>query len=455
MEKLNVYIETYGCQMNVNDSEVVASVLVSRGCNLTPEAEAADLVVINTCAIRENAEVRILGRIGYFRALRAKTKPGLLIALIGCMAERLKEELLDPAVGVDIVVGPDAYRELPELVELARRSGRAINTQLSRTETYSDIEPLRFDGNGISAFTSIMRGCDNMCTYCVVPYTRGRERSRGPESIIREVRQLSRAGYREVTLLGQNVDSYLHRPPGSEPWPFARLLGEVATAVPGMRVRFATSHPKDITEEVLQTMARHENICRHIHLPFQSGSNAVLKRMRRTYTRELYLEKVESIRRMLPGCAITTDIIAGFCGETDADHRATLSLMEEVVFDGAFMFMYSERPGTYAAKHLPDDVPEPLKNARLQEIIARQNEASLATNQRDVGREFSVLVEGPSKRNAEEFCGRTSQNRMVVFPRGQARPGDYVRVVVDSATQTTLRAHLQEERAGVENIAER
>ncbi len=447
MEKLNVFIETYGCQMNVNDSEVVASVLASQGHALSPSVEAADLVVINTCAIRDNAEVRILGRIGYFRSLRAKEKPGLLIALIGCMAERLKEELLEPAVGVDIVVGPDAYRELPGLIVQAQQSGRAINTQLSRTETYDDIEPLRFGGNGISAFTSIMRGCDNMCTYCIVPYTRGRERSREPGSIVREVLGLQAEGYREVTLLGQNVDSYRYRHPEGAHWPFARLLGEVAAAVPDMRVRFATSHPKDITEEVLQTMASHENICRHIHLPFQSGSNAVLKRMRRTYTRELYLEKVESIRRILPGCAITTDIIAGFCGETDADHRETISLMEEVVFDGAFMFMYSERPGTYAAKRLADDVPESVKNARLQEIIALQNAASMATNLRDVGREFSVLVEGPSRKDPEEFCGRTQQNRMVVFPRGHAQAGDYVRVVVDDTTQTTLRAHLKEDRS--------
>lgn len=433
-----VYIETYGCQMNVNDSEVVASVLGTHGYRVTEWEEEADVVLINTCAIRDNAEVRIRGRLAYFKALREERCPQMLVAVLGCMAERLKKELLVPATGVNVVVGPDAYRELPRLLEEARHSGQSIDTRLSKTETYADIVPLRYGTNGISAFTSIMRGCDNMCTYCVVPFTRGRERSRGSRSIVREVLDLHAKGFREVTLLGQNVDSYRFDDGKGGITSFPDLLEEVAQAVPSMRIRFATSHPKDITDEVLYTMAMYENICQHIHLPVQSGSTVMLERMRRTYTRELYLRRVERIRRILPGCAISTDIIAGFCGETVEDHRATLSLMEEVQFDSAFMFMYSERPGTYAARHLADDVPEAEKNARLQEIIALQSQHSKARNQADVGREFEVLVEGPSKKNPEEFCGRTEQNKMVVFPKGRVQPGDYAVVQVQGSTSSTL-----------------
>ncbi len=439
-----VYIETYGCQMNVNDSEVVASVLGSHGYRVTEWEEEADVVLINTCAIRDNAEVRIRGRLAYFKALREERSPHLLIAVLGCMAERLKKALLVSETGVNVVVGPDAYRDLPRLLAEARTVGQSINTRLSKTETYADIAPLRYGTNGISAFTSIMRGCDNMCTYCVVPFTRGRERSRGPKSIVREVLDLRAHGYREVTLLGQNVDSYRFDDGKGHITTFPDLLEEVAVAVPSMRIRFATSHPKDITDDVLYTMAMYENICHHIHLPVQSGSTAMLERMRRTYSRELYLRRVEQIRRILPGCSITADIIAGFCGETEEEHRETLSLMREVMFDSAFMFAYSERPGTYAARHMEDDVPAEEKNRRLQEIIALQNEHSKLRNSQEVGREFEVLVEGPSRKNPEEYCGRTEQNKMVVFPRGALRPGDYAVVQVRDSTSSTLLANLVE-----------
>ena len=430
-ERKKVYIETYGCQMNVADTEVIFSILGKAGYERTEEISGADVIMANTCSVRDNAEQRILGRIEVFNQVR-KGRPGILVGILGCMAERLKEELL--ATGkVDIVAGPDAYRHLPEMLSAAASGVPQINVALSREETYADIEPVRLDRNGVSAFISIMRGCNNVCSYCVVPYTRGAERSRDAHSIVREACDVFRKGYREVTLLGQNVDSYRWNDIS-----FARLLAMVADIDPLLRVRFATSNPYDLTDEVLETMASRENICKHIHLPLQSGSDRILEKMRRRNTREGYLERVAKIRSLIPDCGITTDVIAGFCSETEEDHQATLSLMEEVGFDWAFMFQYSERPGTLAARKYPDDVPPEVKTRRLNEIIDLQNRMSLGRYRAMVGRQLQVLVEGPSKRGGQ-LCGRSSDNKMCVFPDdGTLRPGDYAEVLVGDCTSATL-----------------
>ena len=427
-----VLIETYGCQMNVNDSEVVLAILSKSGYVLCKEVSSADLVLINTCAIRDNAEQRILGRLDFFR-LEKKKHPSLLVGVIGCMAERLKEKLLEhPAV--DLVAGPDAYRDLPRLLDIIRSTGsKQINTLLSHEETYGDISPVRMDSNGVSAYISIMRGCNNVCSYCVVPYTRGGERSRDCESILREAREVIDAGYKEIILLGQNVDSYKFGEVG-----FARLLEMVARLSPSVRVRFATSHPKDMKDEVLLTMAAYPNICKHIHLPVQSGSNVILEKMRRRHTREWYLERVARIREIMPDCAITTDVITGFCGETEADFEDTLDLFRQVRFDSAFMFQYSERPGTLAQRHYPDDVPPEVKTARLERIIALQGELSLESNRRDVGKTFEVLIEGFSKKSSADLMGRTSQNKACVFPAAGHHTGEYVTVLVKDCTPATL-----------------
>ena len=427
--KPKVYIETYGCQMNVNDSEVILSILQDAGYVLTESIEEADVILANTCSIRDNAEQRIWGRIDQFK-IQKKKRPGVVIGIVGCMAERLKDKLLE---AVDIVAGPDAYRSMPELLKAVSPSSPQINVLLSHEETYADISPVRLDKNGISAFISIMRGCNNVCSYCIVPYTRGRERSRDAHTIVREAAELWENGYKEVTLLGQNVDSYLW-----EDVNFARLLEMVAAVNPELRVRFSTSHPKDISDEVIYTMARHENICRHIHLPVQSGSSIMLEKMRRKYDREWYLERVEKIRSVMPDCGITTDVIAGFCGETEQDHQDTLTLMEKVVFDSAFMFAYSERPGTLASKKYPDDIPYEVKTARLNEIIALQGRMSLKSNEKEIGKVMKVLVEGPSKKNPAELCGRAGSNKMCVFPSRGEKPGDYCEVRVVSVTSATL-----------------
>ena len=424
-----VYIETYGCQMNVNDSEVILSILQDDGYALTEDIEAADVILANTCSIRDNAEQRIWGRIDQFK-IQKKKRPGVIIGIVGCMAERLKDELLK---AVDIVAGPDSYRSLPTLLKAVAPDSPQINVLLSHEETYADISPVRLDRNGISAFISIMRGCNNVCSYCIVPYTRGRERSRDAHTIVREARELWENGYKEVTLLGQNVDSYQW-----EGVNFARLLEMVAEVNPQFRVRFSTSHPKDISDEVIHTMARHENICRHIHLPVQSGSSAMLAKMRRKYDREWYLERVAKIREVMPDCGITTDVIAGFSGESEQDHQDTLSLMENVVFDSAFMFAYSERPGTLASKIYPDDIPYEVKTARLNEIIALQGRMSLKSNEREIGKIHKVLVEGPSKKNPQELCGRAGSNKMCVFPSRGEKPGDCCEVRVVSVTSATL-----------------
>ena len=426
-----VYIETYGCQMNVADTEVVFSILSKAGYERTEEMAQADAIFANTCSVRDNAEQRIRGRIEQFHFQR-KQRPGVVVGILGCMAERLKDSLLESGK-VDIVAGPDAYRSLPRLLEAASQGHPQIDVLLSREETYGDIAPVRVDKNGVSAFISIMRGCNNVCSYCVVPYTRGAERSRDAHSIVREACECAQRGYKEITLLGQNVDSYRW-----EGLDFAGLLALVAESVPALRIRFSTSNPQDISDAVLETMASHDNICRHIHLPVQSGSDRMLEKMRRRYTREGYLERVARIRTLMPDCAITTDVIAGFCSETEEDHRDTLSLFEAVGFDAAFMFQYSERPGTLAARKYPDDVPPAVKTRRLEEIIALQNRLSLESNRRDVGQTFQVLVEGPSKRNPAELCGRNSQNKMCVWPDDVHAAGDLVDVVVTDCTQATL-----------------
>ncbi|WP_462393781.1 tRNA (N6-isopentenyl adenosine(37)-C2)-methylthiotransferase MiaB [Alistipes indistinctus] len=431
-----LYIETYGCQMNAGDSEVVLSILQGDGFRYTEDPAGADVILINTCSIRDNAEQRIWGRLRELRQYKKKNK-GLLVGVIGCMAERLREKLIDQEELVSLVAGPDAYRDLPRLLREAGGGAKAVNVLLSGEETYAEISPVRLDKNGVSAYISIMRGCNNMCSYCVVPYTRGAERSRDPQTILREARELFDGGYREVTLLGQNVNSYRWEN-GETVAGFADLLGAVASVDPKLRVRFSTSHPKDLSDEVLRTMARYPNLCRAIHLPAQSGSTRMLELMNRKYTREWYLGRIEAIRRILPGCSISTDLIAGFCTETDDDHRQTLSLMEEVGYASAFMFKYSERPNTKAARHMADDVPDGVKTARLNEIIALQNELSLRSNRLDVGREFEVLVEGVSKRSDRQLFGRTSQNKVVVFDRGDARVGDYVRVRVTDCSSATL-----------------
>ncbi|MBO5546917.1 MAG: tRNA (N6-isopentenyl adenosine(37)-C2)-methylthiotransferase MiaB [Bacteroidales bacterium] len=430
-----VYIETYGCQMNVADTEVVFSILGAEGFGRTEDIAQADVIMANTCSVRDNAEQRIWGRIEQFNFHR-KNRPGVVVGILGCMAERLGEALLESGK-VDIVAGPDAYRSLPRLIAAASQGHPQADVLLSREETYGDIAPVRLDKNGVSAFISIMRGCNNVCSYCVVPYTRGAERSRDWKTIVREACRCAADGYKEITLLGQNVDSYRY-----EDLDFAGLLARVAEAVPALRIRFSTSNPQDISDAVLETMASHANICRHIHLPVQSGSDRMLEKMRRRYTRAWYLERVAKIRSLMPDCAITTDVIAGFCSETEEDHRDTLSLFEEVGFDAAFMFYYSERPGTLAARKYPDDVDLPTKTRRLEEIIAVQNRLSLESNRRDLGKTFQVLVEGPSKRNPDELCGRNSQNKMCVWPDTVHKAGDLVDVTVLSCTQATLRCEL-------------
>jgi tRNA-2-methylthio-N6-dimethylallyladenosine synthase len=432
MKKL--FIETYGCQMNVADSEVVTAIMKGEGYELTDDIKTADAVLINTCSIRDNAEQRVLGRLQYFQSLKKKNKH-FLIGVIGCMAERLQDELVN-SNGVDFVAGPDAYLDLPNLVGAAERGEQAVNVELSTTETYKDVLPARI-GKSISGFVSIMRGCNNFCSYCIVPYTRGRERSRDVQSILNEVKDLESHGYKEVTLLGQNVNSYRFENDG-EIIGFPELLEKVALAVPNMRVRFTTSHPKDMSDKTLEMIAKHNNLCNFIHLPVQSGSNAVLKAMNRKYTREWYLERIAAIHRILPDAGISTDVFCGFHDETEEDHQQTLSLMREVGFDSAFMFKYSERPGTYAAKHLPDNISEEVKVQRLNEIIALQIELSYESNKKDIGKTFEVLIEGFSKRSHTDFCGRTSQNKMVVFPKAGNKIGDFVNVKITDVTPATL-----------------
>lgn len=437
-----VRIETYGCQMNVADSEVVASMMALAGYEPTEIDSEAACVLLNTCSIRDNAEQKIYSRLNYWNALRRKTGHNIIIGVIGCMAERLKHELVEKH-GVDIVAGPDAYLDLPALVAAAENGEKGVSIELSTTQTYRDVMPRRLGSGGVSGFVSIMRGCNNFCTYCIVPYTRGRERSRDPESILREVADLRERGYREVTLLGQNVNSYLYESgegESGEAVTFPKLLALVAEAAPEMRIRFTTSHPKDMSDETLRVMAAHPNIARHIHLPVQSGSDSVLKAMNRKYTREWYLDRVAAIRRIMPDAGLSTDMFTGFHDETEEDFQQTLSLMREAGFDSAFMFKYSERPGTFAAKNLPDNVAEEVKIERLNRMIALQNELSLESNRRDIGKEFEVLVEGRSKRSAVEWFGRTSQNKVAVFPHGDERPGDLIRVRVHDATSATLLA---------------
>ena len=427
-----LFIETYGCQMNVGDSEIVVSLMQAAGYVYTDRIDQADVVLINTCSIRDNAEQRIWGRLAEMRRLR-RAKPALVVGVLGCMAERLREQLTEGGHGVDVVAGTDAYRDLPRLVREAEAGGKGVNVMLSAEETYAEIAPVRLDRNGVSAFIAIMRGCNNYCSYCVVPYTRGVERSRDPETIVAEARSLFKNGYREVTLLGQNVNSYR-----AGEVDFPELLRRVAEVSPQLRVRFATSHPKDMSDRLLEAMASMPNICRAIHLPAQSGASSMLRRMNRKYDREWYLGRIAAIRRYMPDCAITTDLIAGFSGETEEEHAQTLSLMREVGYDSAFMFKYSERPGTFAQRHLPDDVPEEVKSRRLAEIIALQSELSLAGNRRDVGREFEVLAESVSKKRDDQLSGRTSQNKVVVFDRGNHRIGEYVRVRITDCTPVTL-----------------
>ena len=434
MKKL--FLETYGCQMNVADSEVVAAIIDNAGYEVTQVEDEADAIFVNTCSIRDNAEQKIHGRLQVFRQRKQK-RPGLIVGVLGCMAERMKDELLATGV-VDLVVGPDAYLDLPNLVGAVERGEKSINVELSTTETYKDVIPQRLCGAAISGFVSIMRGCNNFCSYCIVPYTRGRERSREVRSILNEIEDLRKRGYKEVVLIGQNVNSYAYKGEDGAVVSFADLLKIVAEAYPTMRVRFTTSHPKDMNDDVLMVMAAYPNICRHIHLPVQSGSNKILKSMNRKYTREWYLDRIAAIRRIVPDCGITTDVFCGFHDETEEDQQLTLSLMEEVVFDSAFMFKYSERPGTFAAKNLPDNISEEVKIARLNEIIALQTRMSALSNERDVNKTFEVLVEGFSKRSREQLFGRTSQNKVVVFPKGDHKIGDFVKVKVLSTTSATL-----------------
>ena len=444
-----MFIESYGCQMNFSDSEIVASVLNKEGYSSTNDINDADVVFLNTCSIRDNAELTIRKRLQKIQHEKKKN-PNLKVGILGCMAERLKSKLLEEEKLVDLVAGPDAYRDLPQLMQQVSEGEKSVNVILSRDETYSDIDPVRLKSNGVTAFISIMRGCDNMCTFCVVPFTRGRERSRDPKSIVAEAEKLHAQGYKEVTLLGQNVDSYrwsdnadlrgkaLKEAPRSEVIDFAKLLEMVASIAPDLRVRFTTSHPKDITDDVLYTMKAHENICKYIHLPAQSGNSRILEKMNRTYTREWYLEKVNRVREILPDCAISTDLIAGFCSETEEEHQDTVDLMKEVIYDYAYMFYYSERPGTLAAKKFEDDVPLEIKKKRLQEIIELQNQHNLIRNESCVGEIYKVLVEGFSKKSKEDLMGRTSHFRTVVFPKENYKPGDYVNVKIDRCTGGTL-----------------
>lgn len=440
-----LYVESYGCQMNFSDSEVVASIMTKEGYTTTRNIDEADVVLINTCSIRENAETRVRNRLTEFKKRKAD-QPNLVVGILGCMAERLKQALLEEEQLVDLVAGPDAYRDLPNLIDEVGTGQRAVNVLLSREETYADISPVRMDQGGVSAFVTITRGCDNMCSFCVVPFTRGRERSRDPQTIVQECKDLFNNGYREVTLLGQNVDSYRWNMSSKgvikdETIPttnFAQLMEMVALIHPDLRIRFSTSHPKDMTDDVLEIMAKYENICPYIHLPVQSGNTNVLDRMNRGYSREWYLDRISAIKRIIPDCAISTDIITGFCGETDEEHNETVSLMKEVAYDFAYMFKYSERPKTLAERKFTDDVPEAVKGKRLEEIIALQLENSAASHKKQVGKIAKVLVEGPSKRSAEHFCGRDGRNSMVVFPKGTAKKGEYVLVKITDCTSATL-----------------
>jgi tRNA-2-methylthio-N6-dimethylallyladenosine synthase len=438
-----LYIESYGCQMNFADSEIVASILADDGFETTKDYKEADVVFINTCSIRENAEQRVRNRLSQFGAEKRRN-PKLIVGVLGCMAERLKSKFLEEEKLVDVVVGPDSYRELPQLLSQVESGHKAINVLLSREETYADISPVRLNGNGITAFISIMRGCDNMCSFCVVPFTRGRERSRDPHSILAEAKDLCERGYKEVTLLGQNVDSYKWKGADADDLAeievnFAQLLEKVALVSPDLRVRFSTSHPKDITDEVLYTIAKYPNICNYIHLPVQSGSSRVLDLMNRTYTREWYMNRIDAIRNIIPDCAISSDIIAGFCTETEEEHQETLSIMDYVGYDFAFTFSYSERPGTLAARKFEDDVPEEIKKRRLSEILVKQQESSLYRLQQFVGKTVKILVEGPSKKSALDFCGRNDQNAMVVFPATEGvTAGSYINVYIDRCTSATL-----------------
>lgn len=433
----HLYIETYGCQMNVADSEVVASVMKMAGYEPCESLDQADAVFLNTCSVRDNAEQKIIHRLEALNAMRRKGRH-LIIGVLGCMAERVKDGLLNKH-GADLVAGPDAYLSLPDLIAQAETGHKAMDIELSLTETYRDIVPERYCGSRISGFVSIMRGCNNFCHYCIVPYTRGRERSRDVESILREVHDLEARGYKEVTLLGQNVNSYCWNKEDGSKILFPELLRIVAQAVPGMRIRFSTSHPKDMSDETLHVIAEEPNVCKHIHLPVQSGSNRILKLMNRKYTREWYLDRVAAIRRIIPDCGLSTDIFVGYCSETEEDHQLSLSLMKECGYDSAFMFKYSERPGTYASKNLPDDVPEETKIHRLEELIALQNELSATSNQKCIGKEYEILVEGVSKRSREQLFGRTEQNKVVVFDRGIHHPGEYVRVKITDASSATLK----------------
>lgn len=447
-----MYIESYGCQMNFSDSEIVASILTDEGFSTTKDIEEADVVFVNTCSIREKAEQTIRNRLKVYNAIKKKQNPGMVVGVLGCMAERLKEQFLEEEKLVDIVVGPDAYRDLPNLIGEVDEGRKAVNVILSKEETYAEISPVRLGGNGITAFVSIMRGCDNMCSFCVVPFTRGRERSRKPESIVKECQQLAVDGYKEVTLLGQNVDSYLWSGGGlkkdfdklspeeqAKSVNFAQLLDMVAKVSPDLRIRFSTSHPKDMTDEVLHIMAKHENICKYIHLPVQSGNSRILELMNRGYSREWYMDRVDAIRKIIPECGISMDIISGFCTETEEEHQDTLSLMKYVKYDFGFMFNYSERPNTQAQRKLEDDVPEDVKKRRLTEIINLQMEHSLYRNQEHVGKVHKILVEGVSKKSDKELFGRNTQNTVVVFPRENYEAGQYVNVEVHDCTAATLK----------------
>lgn len=448
MKKL--FIETYGCQMNVADSEVVASIMQTIGYELCDKVEVADAVFMNTCSVRDNAEQKIYGRLQFLQSVKNKRAKSpresashnpLIVGVLGCMAERVRDGLFEH--GADLVAGPDSYLDLPNLVAAAEAGEKAVNVELSTTETYKDILPHRVAGSTISGFISIMRGCNNFCSYCIVPYTRGRERSREVGSILNELKDLEERGFKEVTLLGQNVNSYRYcDPERQEGIDFADLLAIVADAAPGMRIRFSTSNPEDMSDKILETMASHKNICHHLHLPVQSGSSAVLKKMNRKYDRAWYLDRIAAVRRIVPDCGLSTDVFCGFCGETLEDHAETLSLMRQVGYDSAFMFKYSERPGTFAARHYADDVPEEEKIRRLNEIIALQNELSLESNRRDIGKTLEVLVEGFSKRSREQMCGRSQQNKMIVFPKGNAKAGDLVMVRVTDASSATLLGEL-------------
>jgi tRNA-2-methylthio-N6-dimethylallyladenosine synthase len=449
-----LYLESYGCQMNYSDSEIVVSIMDSVGFATTRDETEADLILLNTCAIRENAEQRVRGRLRQFKSAKTE-RPHLVVGVLGCMAERLKESLLEQEKLVDLVVGPDAYRDLPNLVDKVQGGQKAVNVLLSREETYAEISPVRLDSNGVTAFISIMRGCDNMCSFCVVPFTRGRERSRDPESIVREAHDLYQAGYREVTLLGQNVDSYKWnldikgrvKDPNIPVVQFAELMELVAQVNPNLRIRFSTSHPKDMTDDVLHVMAKYENLCKYIHLPIQSGNSAVLKRMNRGYTREWYLDRMSAIRKIMPTCAISTDIMTGFCGETEEEHADTLSLLSDVRFEMAYMFKYSERPRTLAERKFENDIPEEIKSRRLQEIMTLQREHATARTLAQKGKVYKVLIEGTSKKRDDQFFGRNTYNNVVVFPKGEAKVGMYVNVNTIDCTSATLIGEMTDAKA--------